>query len=73
MKADLYRRAFSRALEISGSRERLATYLGTEQKRLEEWLAGEARPPVRVLQALARLLKHKLLLDCERPKRRVRR
>ena len=73
MRADLYRRAFSRALEISGSRERLAAYLGTEPKRLEDWLAGKGKPPVAALQALARLLKHKLLLECERPKRRVRR
>lgn len=73
MRADLYRRAFSRALEISGSRQRLAAYLGAEPTRLEEWLAGRALPPVKVLQALARLLKHKLLLECERPRRRARR
>ena len=73
MRADLYRRAFSRALEISGSRERLAAYLRTEPERLDDWLAGKGKPPVAALQALARLLKHKLLLECERPKRRVRR
>jgi ribosome-binding protein aMBF1 (putative translation factor) len=73
MKADLYQRAFSRALEISGSRQRLAAYLGTRPERLEEWLAGTARPPVKVLQTLARLLKHKLMLESERPKKRVRR
>ena len=73
MRADLYRRAFSRALEISGNRERLAAYLGTESERLDDWLAGKGKPPVAALQALARLLKHKLLLECERPKRRPRR
>jgi transcriptional regulator with XRE-family HTH domain len=69
MKADLYQRAFNRALEISGSRERLAEYLGTEPGRLDEWLAGKAQPSVEVLQTLARLLKHKLLM----PKKRARR
>lgn len=73
MKADLYRRAFHRAVEISGSRERLAAYLGTERKRLEEWLQGRGKPPVAALQALARLLKHKLLHESDRPRRRVRR
>ena len=73
MKADLYRRAFSRALEISGSRERLSAYLGTEPQRVDEWLAGKGRPPVAALRALARLLKHKLLQGGERPKRRGRR
>jgi ribosome-binding protein aMBF1 (putative translation factor) len=71
MKADLYRRAFSRALEISGSRERLAAYLGARPERLENWLAGRSRPPVSVLQALARLLQFKLLHEGERPKRRA--
>jgi transcriptional regulator with XRE-family HTH domain len=69
MKADLYQRAFNRALEISGSRERLAEYLGTEPERLDQWLAGKARPSVEVLQTLARLLKHNLLM----PKKRARR
>jgi transcriptional regulator with XRE-family HTH domain len=69
MKADLYQRAFNRALEISGSRERLAAYLGTEPERLDEWLAGKRRPSVEVLQTLARLLKQKLLM----PKKRSRR
>jgi transcriptional regulator with XRE-family HTH domain len=73
MRADLYRRAFSRALEISGSRERLAAYLGTGPERLEEWLAGRSRPPVKVLQTLARLLKHKLLQESEHPRKRARR
>ena len=73
MKGDLYRRAFSRALEISGSRERLAAYLGAERQRLDEWLAGKGKPPLAALQALARLLKHKLLEECERPRKRVRR
>lgn len=69
MKADLYRRAFSRALEISGSRERLAAYLRTEPERVDEWLTGKRRPPVEVLQTLARLLKHKLLLAKKRARR----
>jgi len=62
MKVDLYQRAFHRALKISGSRERLARYLGAEPERVDEWLAGKGRPPVEVLQTLARLLKCKLLL-----------
>ena len=69
MKADLYRRAFSRAVEIAGSRERLAEYLGAEPQRVDEWLAGKRRPSVEVLQTLARLLKHKLLM----PRKRLRR
>ena len=69
MKADLYRRAFSRALEISGSRQRLAEYLRAEPEHVDDWLAGKGRPPVAVLQTLARLLKHKLLM----PKKRARR
>ena len=69
MKADLYRRAFSRAVQIAGGRQRLAEYLGAEPQRLEQWLAGKGRPPVEVLQTLARLLKHKLLM----PRKRLRR
>jgi transcriptional regulator with XRE-family HTH domain len=69
MKADLYQRAFHRALELSGSRERLAEYLGTEPARLDAWLAGKARPSVEVLQTLARLLKHKMLMSKKRARR----
>ena len=69
MRADLYRRAFGRALQIAGSRERLAAYLGAEPERLDEWLAGKGRPSVEVLQTLARLLKHKLLM----PRKHLRR
>jgi hypothetical protein len=72
MASDLYRRALARAAEIIGGRERLAGYLRVDVQRLSEWSTG-ARPPVRVLQSLAELLKRHWLANYQQVSWGVRR
>jgi hypothetical protein len=61
MRVDLRRRAFQRAGEILGGKERLATYLGVDSECLARWSAGSEPPPLKALQSVAALLKHEML------------
>jgi hypothetical protein len=61
MGGDLHRRALARAVKIAGGKDRLAAYLKVDAEFLSRLLAGQSEPPLKVLQSLARLLKHELL------------
>src|SRR3954462_1436728 len=82
MRADLRRRAFYRAVQIVGGKEQLAAYLGVDTECLAGWTTGAVRPPVKVLQSLAQIIRCGMLKEplragsskkLARAKRRVRR
>ena len=56
MHRELKTRLFTRACDIVGGRERLATRLDVEPHALEFWLAGRATPPDRVFMAVVDLI-----------------
>jgi hypothetical protein len=61
MGADLRKRAFARAAEILGGREKLATYLKTDLEQLQRWSRLAKPPSIEVLQSLAEVLRCELL------------
>jgi hypothetical protein len=54
---DLYRRAFARAAQILGGRERLLSYLKIDLPRLKSWSISGTRPPLHILLAIAQVVK----------------
>jgi DNA-binding transcriptional regulator YdaS (Cro superfamily) len=56
MSDDLKRRLVTRACEIAGGRERLASRIGVETHALEFWLSGRATPPERVFLSVVDLV-----------------
>lgn len=74
MPADLYKRAVRRAAEILGGKSALATYLRVDSERIAKWTAGAGRPPPKVMQSVAAVIRHELLKNYTRPgkKRRPR-
>jgi hypothetical protein len=72
MRADLYIRALSRAVEILGGRKQLAAYLRVDMESLQNWMAGAVHPPIEILQSVAEILKHEVVKDYTRRGQRKR-
>ena len=45
VRASVYSRALLRAAELIGGRDKLARVLGVSKADLDNWIAGEAKPP----------------------------
>jgi hypothetical protein len=54
--ASVYSRALRKAIEILGSRAKLARHLHVPESELQKWLADEARPPKSVFLAVVDLV-----------------
>jgi hypothetical protein len=57
MATDLYRRAFARAAQILGGRERLLGYLKTDLQRMKSWSISGTRPPLHIVVAITHVVK----------------
>jgi DNA-binding transcriptional regulator YiaG len=64
---------FARAAEILGGNEQLARYLKIRMRSLEKWSTGAERPPAKILEPLAHLLKHQILTKHKMRVREARR
>jgi hypothetical protein len=54
--ASVYTRALGRAIEIAGTPEDLAAFLGSSLKEVRTWASGEAIPPAPIFLAIVDIL-----------------
>lgn len=52
----VYTRALLRAVEIAGSPETLAAFLGSSAKEIGVWATGESNPPAPIFMAIVDVL-----------------
>lgn len=52
----IYTRALARAIEIAGSADVLAAFLGSSPKEVETWACGETCPPMPIFLAIVDIL-----------------
>ena len=54
--SSVYTRALARAIEIAGSAENLAAFLGSSPREISTWVTGETNPPMPIFLALVDVL-----------------
>lgn len=55
-KESVYTRTLTRAIEIAGSVEVLARFLGSTPTEVSKWISGESNPPMPIFLAMVDVL-----------------
>jgi predicted transcriptional regulator len=52
----VYMRTLARAIEVAGSEENLARFLGSTRSEIQKWASGESNPPMPIFFAMVDVL-----------------